>query len=516
MNRVASFVVLLAILVAISIVFYRVMADFLLPLFIAAFLVVIFRPVHDRIVETLQGRRHIAAALTTMVMLVIVLLPTVSVITIASLESLQLISEIRIASRDNPLRRLREAVGVEHPAIQEIKSIDGSFEELLTLLNGRNNQLEVQAELRKLKRLLNAAAAVAPNDADRESLARVQDLLTPLADLDDIEKLEQQVNVARLKFAEWKINEFGGSAWAYLTELSNPNEEEWRRINSSLFSRGQSLLVQITTATSSTLASLLISTIIAIVAFFFFLCDGPYMVKSVMELSPLDDRYEKELLNEFVSVSRAVLLATLLSAAAQAMLAGVGYYFAGVEAVFLLAVMTGILAMIPLVGTFGVWGPVCAWLYFVEGRPVPALILTVYCTAVVSTVDNVIKPYVLHGQSRLHPLLALLSVLGGVKLLGPIGILIGPMCVVFLQTLLKILHRELLHFDEAGRLSVATGSGPVELDSTDDGTLDPEPAPAGSGTEEAQHGDGEDPGEQEDEAAGQVESERETRHSDEP
>ena len=57
--------------------------------------------------------------------------------------------------------------------------------------------------------------------------------------------------------------------------------------------------------------------------------------------------------------------------------------------------------------------------------------------------DNVIKPIVLHGQSNLHPLLALLSVIGGVSTLGPIGIVIGPMVVVFLQTLLKILRREL-------------------------------------------------------------------------
>ena len=57
--------------------------------------------------------------------------------------------------------------------------------------------------------------------------------------------------------------------------------------------------------------------------------------------------------------------------------------------------------------------------------------------------DNVIKPLVLHGQSNLHPLLALLSVLGGLTALGPIGILVGPMVVAFLQTMLKILQREL-------------------------------------------------------------------------
>ena len=58
-----------------------------------------------------------------------------------------------------------------------------------------------------------------------------------------------------------------------------------------------------------------------------------------------------------------------------------------------------------------------------------------------------IKPFILQGQSNLHPLLALLSVLGGVQALGPIGLLVGPMVVALLQTLLKILHRELRDLD---------------------------------------------------------------------
>ena len=57
--------------------------------------------------------------------------------------------------------------------------------------------------------------------------------------------------------------------------------------------------------------------------------------------------------------------------------------------------------------------------------------------------DNVVKPYVLHGQSNLHPLLALLSVIGGVQVLGPLGILVGPMLVTFLQALLNMLQSEL-------------------------------------------------------------------------
>ncbi len=154
-----------------------------------------------------------------------------------------------------------------------------------------------------------------------------------------------------------------------------------------------------------------------------------------MRLSPLEDTHEKELLSEFESVSRAVVVATLASAVAQAVCAGVGFAIVGLDHILLLTMLTAVFAMIPFVGAAAIWLPSSLWLFFYADRPVAAILLAL--------IDNLIKPLVLHGQSRLHPLLALLSVLGGVQALGPIGILVGPMIVVFLQTLLKILRREL-------------------------------------------------------------------------
>jgi predicted PurR-regulated permease PerM len=191
--------------------------------------------------------------------------------------------------------------------------------------------------------------------------------------------------------------------------------------------------------------------IITVIATFFFLVDGPQMTKTVMRLSPLDDQYEIELLEEFDRMSRAVVLATLLSAVVQGALGGFGYWLVGLDSVFLLMLLTTVMAMVPVVGTASIWVPVSLWLYLIEGRPGAAIFLAIYGTAIISGADNVIKPYVLHGQSKLHPLLALLSVLGGVQALGPIGILVGPMVVVFLQTLLKILHRELTSLEQSGR-----------------------------------------------------------------
>jgi hypothetical protein len=77
---------------------------------------------------------------------------------------------------------------------------------------------------------------------------------------------------------------------------------------------------------------------------------------------------------------------------------------------------------------------------------------------VVGTIDNLVKAFVLHGQSQLHPLLALMSIIGGVQALGPIGIVVGPMVVAMLQTLLGILRRELTNLENAAE-APAEGGG---------------------------------------------------------
>jgi predicted PurR-regulated permease PerM len=205
----------------------------------------------------------------------------------------------------------------------------------------------------------------------------------------------------------------------------------------------------------------LIGLAIMMISLYYFLADGPQMIAAVMHLSPLDPGYEKELLERFGQVSRAVVVATLLSAVVQGALAGLGYSLAlpREAPVFLLTALTMVTAMVPFVGAAAVWVCVCGWVYLygertvdgqiVTGDPWTAAILAIYCTVVVSGIDNVIKPFILHGQSKLHPLLALLSILGGVQVLGPVGILVGPMLVSFLQALLNMLRKELDSFSAA-------------------------------------------------------------------
>jgi predicted PurR-regulated permease PerM len=252
-------------------------------------------------------------------------------------------------------------------------------------------------------------------------------------------------------FAQFKYDLLGGKTRAFAIELLNPTEERLRRYSDEGRQFLQKRVVEFGGVAGSIIGSLVIGTAIMLISLYFFMLDGPAMVESFKGLSPLDDEHEQELVGEFGRVSRAVVVATLLSALTQGLLAGIGFYFVGLDSIFLLTLLSAVLAMVPFVGAAAVWIPCSLYLYFFDNNLPAAIGLAIYGAAVISMADNFIKPYILHGETNLHPLLALLSVIGGVAALGPIGILIGPMVVVFLQTLLKILQRELSLMDGAAK-----------------------------------------------------------------
>jgi len=101
-------------------------------------------------------------------------------------------------------------------------------------------------------------------------------------------------------------------------------------------------------------------------------------------------------------------------------------------------VATGVLgaATVPLVGSPLGWMPACVYLAL-KGTTGPALGLLVYCTVVVSGSDNVIKPLLLRGSARIHPLLGFLSIIGGVLAFGVFGFLIGPVVLSLPEDMLR-------------------------------------------------------------------------------
>jgi predicted PurR-regulated permease PerM len=351
MKRIVSFSVLVGVLLLTAILFYRVMAGFFLPLFMALLLIVIFRPMHVWIVKKCRGHDRVAAGLTTVAIMAIVLAPLALVMVQATVEGVAIAKQLESAKLGQ-------------------------------------GQLEVVA--------VDTIESIGIQLSEEERTALVEQIRTGTKNL--LAEFLQPALVGGVQLA-------GG---------------------------------------------ILIGLGIMIVAIYYFLVDGPAMIDAVMRLSPLDDKHETKLFEQFDGLSRAVVVAMLLSAVTQAVLGGAAYWVLGFDALFLLTALTGLLAMVPFVGAASVWVPCALYLHFHDARTAAAIGLAVYGTVAISMADNLIKPLVLHGQANLHPLLALLSILGGVQALGPIGIVVGPMIVAFLQTLLNMLHNEIQSMDGLG------------------------------------------------------------------
>ena len=328
------------------------------------------------------------------------------------------------------------------------------------------------ARLAKTKRLIIVEAEQQDSLMAFESYSRILDNLESRAGEMLVDEILNDGIKLREAFSLFRTDYLGGTLKEALVDTANPTPEELSEISDNLLNSSfRKQLLQVGANTLGYFLSLIAGIAIMLIGVYFFLVDGRAMVQTILKLSPLKTDYEKMLIDEFVGISRAVVLATILLAVAQGILAGVGFWIAGLHSVLLLTFAATLLAMVPFIGAAAVWFPACIWLILFADSTGYGIFLLLWGLGPVSLSDNIVKPLVLKNKSRLHPMFALLSVVGGVQALGPIGILTGPMVVVFLQTLLNILHRELSAIDgeNLGELlddspvdDVSSSSEPVE------------------------------------------------------
>ena len=169
----------------------------------------------------------------------------------------------------------------------------------------------------------------------------------------------------------------------------------------------------------------LVRVMITIVTFFFFLRQGPGWVQRLRDGLPLEPVAASALLNTVARTVGAVFRGVLLTAAAQAALATLGYVVAGAPVPLLLGFLTLIGALLPFVGPVAVWLPTAIGLYLAD-RTAQAIGLAIWGVLVVSLVDNFLRPYLIGRDARLPLLWMFLAILGGLQAFGFLGLLLGP------------------------------------------------------------------------------------------
>lgn len=192
------------------------------------------------------------------------------------------------------------------------------------------------------------------------------------------------------------------------------------------------------------LTNLSIGITVSSFALFYFLKDGKKFKNWIQETTPLPQDIQDQLYSKTYKTSWAVVKGHVIVAIAQGTIAGLGLYLAGIESYAFWTFIMILLAFIPLVGAFLIWGPAGAYL-IATGRPAPGIFLLIWGSVAVGLTDNFLRPLLVDREAELHPAVILIGVLGGLTVFGAAGIFMGPIALGVLKSVLEVFRN---NYDE--------------------------------------------------------------------
>jgi predicted PurR-regulated permease PerM len=179
-----------------------------------------------------------------------------------------------------------------------------------------------------------------------------------------------------------------------------------------------------------------VSFVMMLFVLFFVLRDGPAMAQQVVSLLPIEGQRRTLLQRHLTDMTRAVFLGLGLTAVAQGVLLGVGFWIAGLPSPLVFGVLGVILALVPMVGPALLWIPGAIWLA-ARGESGYAIFLTLWGSIVVGLVDNLLRPLLISGRAEVPTLAVFVGVIGGLAAFGFIGLFLGPIVLGLLIALFR-------------------------------------------------------------------------------
>ena len=180
---------------------------------------------------------------------------------------------------------------------------------------------------------------------------------------------------------------------------------------------------------------------ILVFSLFFILRDGAKVFRRAVELVPMPDEHKTALIDRLQKTILAVLRGIFIVAGVQGLLAMVGFLIFGVPFAVLLGLVTALFAPIPFVGTGAVWVPVALGL-MLSGAFQQAVGVAVWCAVVVGMADNLLRPILIGAEAKLPILFLFFGMLGGLRVYGFAGLLVGPVIVALFLAFVDIYRRE--------------------------------------------------------------------------
>ena len=221
----------------------------------------------------------------------------------------------------------------------------------------------------------------------------------------------------------------------YFSSLTN-GQVDFQEILDAALDQVRQSIVGVAPNILGSISELLLGLFIMFFVMFYGFREGQGFITYLKELLPLETGLKDSLFHQMRTVTQAVLYGQVLTAVIQGALGGLGLLVCGVpNALFWGAIMM-ITAFLPLLGTPLIWVPAGVGL-IMDGSMTRGILLLIYGATIVMNIDNFLRPRLVSGRSNVHPVLILIGVLGGLRVFGFVGMLVGPLVMAILVALIK-------------------------------------------------------------------------------
>ncbi len=202
-----------------------------------------------------------------------------------------------------------------------------------------------------------------------------------------------------------------------------------------------------------------INFIFMLLSVFFFLADGPGFIRIVGTFLPFSERTRERLFERTKDIVISTIYGGVTVAVVQGIIGGVAFWVLGIASPVLWGVVMFMASFIPVLGTFVVWGPAVGYFGF-QGIYAKAIALFLVGVIGISSVDNILRPMIIKDKMKMPTIVIFFSILGGIKLFGFIGFIMGPLVVaLFVSVFQTFSHGEGVGSEEIVAEAGVDGSG---------------------------------------------------------
>jgi predicted PurR-regulated permease PerM len=248
-----------------------------------------------------------------------------------------------------------------------------------------------------------------------------------------------------------------------LTDFSALQE----RFSAVLTAGGQYIAAQALAIGQNTV-QLIVSFFVMLYLLFFLLRDGDELARGIRDAVPLQNALQNALFRRFAAVIRATVKGSIVVAIVQGALGGVIFWLLGIQGPLLWGAVMAVLSLLPAIGAGLVWLPVSLYL-LVTGAVWQGIVLIAFGALVISMVDNVLRPILVGGETKIPDYLVLIATLGGITIFGINGLIIGPVIAAMFLAAWDLFSERRVAIEDEGSIGEGEAASPPRVRWSDSG-----------------------------------------------